>query len=356
MSLTPAARRRADERRRRPCALLCERRSGWRWRRSASGRDPADRPRSAPWRSSTGRSPTGGCRRCDCRLKAGSAAAAASPSAPAARWSASITSKWVRIAARARPACRSARSARRSSQSGPGGRRPHCGAAQRPGAQRPPRQLAAPSCGTQRPDHRHDRFGFNRPRACGSASPHRPIMFDAARLNGSFAGRGLRGDFGGAQGDHRQCPAAAERRRGDAGGSARATSTSSSALTVSDRDADPRFYPLRSDDVHFTLAGDYVRATGTLRHPASGALVTDVSIEHRLSTGAGHATFDVPGLSLRAQFPARRTHPPDRGRRRAGQRHDQRPRPDRLDRERQGHFDRRLLDDKPRSWRRRSAR
>ena len=49
-----------------------------------------------------------------------------------------------------------------------------------------------------------------------------------------------------------------------------------SALTVSDRDANPRFYPLKSNDVHFTLGGDYVRATGALRHPASGNLVTNV--------------------------------------------------------------------------------
>ena len=33
-----------------------------------------------------------------------------------------------------------------------------------------------------------------------------------------------------------------------------------SALTVSDRDANPRFYPLKSNDVHLTFGGDYVRA------------------------------------------------------------------------------------------------
>ena len=69
-----------------------------------------------------------------------------------------------------------------------------------------------------------------------------------------------------------------------------------SVLTLSDRDPNPRFYPLKSDNVRFTLAGDYLRATGALRH--SGTLVTDVSIEHRLSTGAGHALLDVPGLTF----------------------------------------------------------
>jgi hypothetical protein len=55
---------------------------------------------------------------------------------------------------------------------------------------------------------------------------------------------------------------------------------------------------LRSDDTRLTLAGDFVRATGTLRHPGSGTRVSDVSIEHRLSTGAGHAVLDLPGLTF----------------------------------------------------------
>ena len=70
------------------------------------------------------------------------------------------------------------------------------------------------------------------------------------------------------------------------------------SLLVSDRDPNPRFYPLRSNDVHFTIAGDYVRANGALRHPASGTLVTNVGIQHQLSTGSGHAALDVPGLSF----------------------------------------------------------
>ena len=71
-----------------------------------------------------------------------------------------------------------------------------------------------------------------------------------------------------------------------------------SSVMVSDRDPNPRFYPLKSDNVHFTIAGDYVRATGALHHPATGTLVTDVSIEHRLSSGAGHALLDVPGIAF----------------------------------------------------------
>jgi hypothetical protein len=124
-----------------------------------------------------------------------------------------------------------------------------------------------------------------------------PILLDAARLDGSFAGSNLRGTFGGARATIGNVPLLLSDATGSwtYGGSRLSVD---SALTVSDRDANPRFYPLDSSNVHFTLAGDYVRATGSLHHPASGALVTDVSIEHRLSTGAGHAMLDVPGLTF----------------------------------------------------------
>jgi translocation and assembly module TamB len=127
--------------------------------------------------------------------------------------------------------------------------------------------------------------------------PASPIVFDAARLNGSFAGSTLRGTFTGAKATIGQVPLLLS----DATGRwlyRKSALTVDGALTVSDINPDPRFYPLRSNDVHMTIAGDYVRATGSLHHPATGTLVTDVSIEHRLSTGAGHALLDVPGLAF----------------------------------------------------------
>jgi hypothetical protein len=124
-----------------------------------------------------------------------------------------------------------------------------------------------------------------------------PVVFDAARLIGTFAGAGISGTFGGARATIGNVPLLLS----DATGKWRVHNADlavDSALTVSDRDANPRFYPLKSDNVHFTLAGDYVRATGALRHPGTGTLVTDINIEHRLSTGAGHALLDVPGLTF----------------------------------------------------------
>ena len=142
-------------------------------------------------------------------------------------------------------------------------------------------------------------FGFDRlAMRLGQASS--PILFDAARLNGHL-GRDLNGGFTGATASIGKVPLLLS----DGAGKwvYRNNDLSvDSALTVSDRDPNPRFYPLKSDNVHFTIAGDTVRATGALHHPATGTLVTDVSIEHQLSTGAGHALLDVPGLAFGPNF------------------------------------------------------
>ncbi len=124
-----------------------------------------------------------------------------------------------------------------------------------------------------------------------------PIIFDASTLTGSFVGSGISGAFLGARSTIGNVPLLMSEasgtwlvRHGDLSVDAK--------LLLSDRDANPRFYPLRSDKLHFTLAGDWVRAAGTLVRPASGTRVTGVNIEHRLSSGAGHATLDVPGLTF----------------------------------------------------------
>jgi hypothetical protein len=128
--------------------------------------------------------------------------------------------------------------------------------------------------------------------------PDSPVIFNADQLKGTFVGSGIRGTFGGADATIGTVPVKLSEGDGtwlfydgdltvDAG------------LTVSDRNPDPRFYPLRGNDVHFTLNDNgQIRATGTLVHPASGTRVTDVTIEHSLDSGAGHAILDVPGLTF----------------------------------------------------------
>ena len=140
------------------------------------------------------------------------------------------------------------------------------------------------------------KFGFNQ-LGMRLGKPTSPVVFDAARLSGSFVGSNLRGNFGGAKATIGNVPLLLS----DGSGSwlfRNSNLSMQSALTVSDRDANPRFYPLRSDNVRFTLAGDWVRANGVLRLPAAGTEITDVNIEHRLSSGAGHATLNVPGLTF----------------------------------------------------------
>jgi hypothetical protein len=127
-----------------------------------------------------------------------------------------------------------------------------------------------------------------------------PVILDLAHVTGTVAGY-LHGSFSGATASIGRVPL----KLSDASGSWGYRNKDlkvSSLLTVSDRNPDPRFYPLYSDNVHLTLAGDFLRATGALRHPGTGTLVTNVNIEHRLSTGAGNAALDVPGLAFGPNF------------------------------------------------------
>ncbi|MEO6255174.1 MAG: YdbH domain-containing protein [Sphingomicrobium sp.] len=127
--------------------------------------------------------------------------------------------------------------------------------------------------------------------------PGSPILFDAAKLQGTLAGSGLGGTFSGGRSTIGNVPLAMSA----IGGRWRAYKgdvTIDGAMDVADRSPTPRFYPLHSDNVHFVLADGFVRANGTLKHPASGTTVTDVTIEHRLATSTGHAQLDVPGITF----------------------------------------------------------
>ena len=122
-----------------------------------------------------------------------------------------------------------------------------------------------------------------------------PVLIKASRVNGTFSGSGISGNFAGAAGTVGRIPL----RLYDSSGKWRfynSALTIDGGVTVADLADPPKFYPLRSDNMHFTLANDMIRTTGTLKHPASGTAVSEVSIEHRLSTGTGNAVLDVPGI------------------------------------------------------------
>ena len=128
-----------------------------------------------------------------------------------------------------------------------------------------------------------------------------PVAIDAARVVGSFGGPGVGGTFTGGKAIIGAVPLllteAAGKwsvRHGDI--------VADGNLTVSHRDNPPLFYPLRGEGVHFVLANDMINATGRLVYPGTGDKVSDVTIQHRLSSGRGDAVLDVPGLKFRPGF------------------------------------------------------
>jgi len=125
----------------------------------------------------------------------------------------------------------------------------------------------------------------------------RPVILNAEALRGSFTNGGANGTISKADGVIGTMPL----RLTDIDGKWRFLNsrlTIDGGLFVNDRADPPRFYPLKSNDVHFVLADNKITTTGTLRHPGTGTLVTDVAIEHNLNTGAGHADLDVPRITF----------------------------------------------------------
>jgi len=129
-------------------------------------------------------------------------------------------------------------------------------------------------------------------------NPEAPILLNAANLRGSFVAGGLAGTLSGGDGIIGKVPLKMTEVRGD-WSFLNGRLVVNGGLTANDIGVDPpRFYALRSEDFRFLLDHDRITAAGSLHHPASGALVTNVAIRHRLSSGVGGATLDVPGITF----------------------------------------------------------
>nr|WP_294848069.1 YdbH domain-containing protein [uncultured Sphingomonas sp.] len=124
-----------------------------------------------------------------------------------------------------------------------------------------------------------------------------PVLINADKVAGKFAGSGARGTFSGGDALIGKVPL----KLGEMAGTwlfHKGDVTLDGGATVSDT-ADPsRFYPLNSDNLHFTLVNNVIRANGGLKHPDSGTHIMDVDIAHRLSSGDGYANLSVPGIQF----------------------------------------------------------
>jgi translocation and assembly module TamB len=124
-----------------------------------------------------------------------------------------------------------------------------------------------------------------------------PVILNADALRGNFTGGGASGTMTNADAVIANLPL----RLSDIDGRWRFADgrvVIDGGVMVHDRADPPRFYPLRSDNVRFVMADNRLTATGTLRHPESGAQVTDVDVAHNLDSGDGHANLDVPGITF----------------------------------------------------------
>ncbi len=125
--------------------------------------------------------------------------------------------------------------------------------------------------------------------------PQTPVLLNARQIAGSFDRGAISGTFANGDGTIGRVPL----QLSEADGRwlfVNKRLTVDGGLTVTDRFQPARFYPLRSNDMRFTLAGDRIGTTGTLRQPGTGVRVANVSIAHRLSRGEGTADLDVPGI------------------------------------------------------------
>ena len=125
-----------------------------------------------------------------------------------------------------------------------------------------------------------------------------PVLLDASRLEGNYSGIGT---FSGGKAIIGRVPLAIS----EAAGRWRMLKGGlgfSGGLLLSDRADPPKFYPLRSDDTEFTLVDNRIKATGSLKHPASGTKISDVVIAHNLETGIGDAVLDVTGIRFGANL------------------------------------------------------
>jgi translocation and assembly module TamB len=124
-----------------------------------------------------------------------------------------------------------------------------------------------------------------------------PVILNAGNMRADFADGGLHGTLSNADAVIADIPIGMR----DIDGTWRFANDRlaiDGRMLAYDREDPSRFYPLRSNDARFVMDNGRIIATGSLRHPGTGTLVTNVSVNHNLETGAGRAELDVPGIQF----------------------------------------------------------
>ncbi len=131
--------------------------------------------------------------------------------------------------------------------------------------------------------------------------PERVSRLDIAQLDGRVAGGRIAGTYVDASGQIGVVPLLLSDAAGGWSLDGGLLSVGGS-LMVADAASDPRFVPLRGDNVALTLRGNDIRAGGVLVHPDKRVKVADVDIVHDLGTGTGEANLDVTGITFGDDF------------------------------------------------------
>lgn len=128
-------------------------------------------------------------------------------------------------------------------------------------------------------------------------APERVSMLDVASIAGRLAGSDITGTFNGGAGQIAKVPLLLSGGDGTwhlSGGKLGIAGQ----LQVADADPEPRFYPLVSKNIAFTLENNAIRATGSLAPPGNYAMISNVTLVHDLGSGTGHADLAVPGIAF----------------------------------------------------------
>lgn len=125
--------------------------------------------------------------------------------------------------------------------------------------------------------------------------------FTMKSLTGQAAKSGLAGRLDGAQGHIGSVPLELSEMGGDWTWSNGRLSLDGSVV-LSDRQADPRFFPMISQNAHLSFVSGVIDATAGFSERKSGVKILDTVIQHKLNGDGGHADLIVDNLRFNSDF------------------------------------------------------